>query len=96
VITSSIFGQYADRRLVAALDTVPAKELYARATKFRFEADAEGAVWIDWVADLGDGFDSTYAIASLLARKELVIGDERLPRGKPLIMGGDGPSLSLL
>jgi hypothetical protein len=46
-------------------------------------------VWIDWVADLGDGFDSTYAVASLLARKELNVGDVPLPRGQALVMGGD-------
>ena len=46
-------------------------------------------MWIDWVADLGDGFDSTYAMASLLSRKELKVGDIPLPRGEALSMGGD-------
>lgn len=92
VIVSSIFGQYADRRLIiAALDTVGPKALYERATalKSRLKPDSDGAVWIDWIADLGDGFDSTYAMASLLARKELTVGDLVLPRGQVLIMGGD-------
>ncbi len=92
VILSSIFGHYADRRLiVAALDTVDAKTHLDRATalKARLQPDADGAVWIDWVADLGDGFDSTYAVASLLARKELALGDLVLPRGQALFMGGD-------
>jgi hypothetical protein len=92
VITSSMFGQYADRRLiVAALDTQTPEEHYRRAICLRdtFKPDAEGAVWIDWVADLGDGFDSTYAVASLLAHKELAVGKEKLPRGQMLIMGGD-------
>src|SRR4051812_34747967 len=78
VVVSSIFGQYADRRLIiAALDTVPPEEQAKRAKDFRFRLtpDKDGAVWIDWVADLGDGFDSTYAMASLLARKELKVGD---------------------
>jgi hypothetical protein len=92
VITSSMFGQYADRRLiVAALDTQTPAEHYRRATslKEKFKPDEKGATWIDWVADLGDGFESTYAVASLLARKELEFGNERLPRGQMLIMGGD-------
>src|SRR5262245_57455036 len=78
VIVSDLFGQYADRRLiVAALDTVPNEELVRRARKFMpgednegawsLHPDSEDAIWIDYVADLGDGFDSTYAIASLLA-----------------------------
>lgn len=43
----------------------------------------------DFVADLGDGFDSTYAMATLLARKELAVGGKALPRGQLLVMGGD-------
>lgn len=92
VVVSSMFGQYADRRLIiAALDTVLPEEHTKRAKDFRsrLTPDKDGAVWIDWVADLGDGFDSTYAVASLLARKELKIGEVALPRGEALIMGGD-------
>ena len=92
VIISSIFGQYADRRLmIAALDTVSPEEHERRAKSFRnyFQPDSNGAVWLDFVADLGDGFDSTYAIATLLARQELVVGNDKLPRGQALIMGGD-------
>lgn len=90
VILSSIFGHYADRRLIiAALDTVSPETHLQRATalKAKLQPDAEGAVWIDWVADLGDGFDSTYAVASLLARKELSLGERLLPRGQALFMG---------
>lgn len=59
----------------------------------------EGDLWIDYTADLGDGFDATYTIASLLAQDALtperaVRGEEaggelRLPRGHLLILGGD-------
>ena len=92
VVLSTIFGQYADRRLIiAALDTVPLDEHVKRAESFRsrLTADKDGSVWIDWVADLGDGFDSTYAMASLLSREQLKVGDTLLPRGQTLIMGGD-------
>jgi hypothetical protein len=89
VIVSSTFGQYADRRLmVAALDTVDPKEHLKRATKHDFP-EIERAVWIDFVADLGDGFNSTYAVASLLAREKLEVGGLNLPRGQVLFMGGD-------
>ena len=91
VIISDVFGQYADRRLIeAALDTAPDAEHATRAANaIAATADAEGAVWIDFVADLGDGFDATYAVASLLAQDQLVIDGHTLPRGAAVVMGGD-------
>jgi hypothetical protein len=91
VITSSIFGKYADRRLiVAALDTVTPEEHIRRATAIRSELQpVDGTVSFDFVADLGDGFDSTFAVASLLAQKDLTVGSTVLPRGQALIFGGD-------
>lgn len=105
VIVSDVFGQYADRRLiVAALDPAPADELVRRSQQFvpetpfdneddrpptLFSRDEEGALWFDFVADLGDGFDATFAIASLLSQDILEINGSPLPRGKLLVMGGD-------
>jgi hypothetical protein len=95
VIISDVFGQYADRRLInAALDTVSNDEHRRRADlSGRMKPDADGAVWIDYVADLGDGFDATYAIAYLIAQPDLHVpgtpNDKPLPRGGLLIMGGD-------
>jgi hypothetical protein len=45
-------------------------------------------VWIDFVSDLGDGFNPTYALASLLAKPSLSLRDETR-RGQILVMGGD-------
>lgn len=91
VIVSGLFGQYADRRLIeAALDTVPEAELVKRAEiAITATPDSEGAIWIDYVADLGDGFDATYAIAYLLAQNELTVDGHTLPRGAAVVMGGD-------
>lgn len=92
VILSSIFGRYADRRLtIAALDTVTVEEHMKRATalKAKLASDHGGVVWFDFVADLGDGFDSTYAMATLLGQKDLVVDGQTLPRGQLLVMGGD-------
>jgi hypothetical protein len=100
VIVSDVFGQYADRRLiVAALDTVSDEELVNRAQQFlpgkeneevwTLNPDADGAIWIDFVADLGDGFDATYAIASLLSQETLSVGEQLTRRGQILLMGGD-------
>jgi hypothetical protein len=89
VILSDVFGQYADRRLiVAALDPASDDELFER-TQLNLPRDRDGAVWIDFVADLGDGFDATYAIATLLAKDEIQVGDITPRRGQLLIMGGD-------
>jgi hypothetical protein len=91
-IASALFGQYADRRLIqAALDTAGDNQCAARADlSKRITAREDGTVWVDFVADLGDGFDSTYAIAYLLGRPSIDIqGVGTLPRGQVLIMGGD-------
>ncbi|KYG05571.1 calcineurin [Sorangium cellulosum] len=50
---------------------------------------ARDEIWIDYVADTGDGFNPTYAIASLLARPTLSLGGRETRRGDVLIMGGD-------
>lgn len=90
VITADVFGQYADRRLIeAALDTAQPDFSERDDISGSMAPDGDGAVWIDFVADLGDGFDSTYAIAWLLAQPTLQLGNLALPRASALIMGGD-------
>lgn len=88
-IASALFGQYADRRLIQAAlgGALDEKGLQACDISKAIQ-DADGAVWVDFVADLGDGFDSTYAIAYLLSRRALPLEDD-LPRGQVLLMGGD-------
>jgi hypothetical protein len=88
-IISGIFGQYADQRILQwATDQAPAKELAARYDYSKPEGD--GPLWVDYVSDAGDGFDSAYAIASLVAAQSLDVADAgRLEGGKLLIMGGD-------
>jgi hypothetical protein len=90
VITADVFGQYADRRLIeAALDTTETDFAKRDDISGSMVPDQDGAVWVDFVADLGDGFDSTYAVAYLLAQPSLQFGDLTLPRASALIMGGD-------
>ncbi|CAN8246430.1 unnamed protein product [Cochlearia groenlandica] len=49
--------------------------------------------WFDFMADTGDGGNSSYAVAKLLAQPSLtvLVGDEYqpLPRGNVLLIGGD-------
>ncbi len=99
-IVSSVFGQYADQRLIqAATDPASGRELIGRYdfsdpqasdSAKRVAMDSEGAVWIDYICDVGDGFESTYAMAYLLAQDRLELkGAPQLPHGDILIMGGD-------
>ncbi|GGN40300.1 hypothetical protein FHR83_007067 [Actinoplanes campanulatus] len=74
------FGAYLDKReLQNALD----------GDVFDHSTTATGELWLDYVADLGDGFDATYSVAYLLSQEELEVDGERLPRGRLLLMGGD-------
>lgn len=77
-LMASIFGSYSDKRELQG--TLPAA----------VHAVGGDELWFDFVADLGDGFDATYSVASLLAASELRVGEtEVLPRGRMLVMGGD-------
>ena len=90
-INSTTFGQYADRRLIhAAYDSTPLADLAKRYDlRQELQPDEDGAVWIDYVADLGDG-GSTYAISYLVGQKTIDVRCARtLLRGHALIMGGD-------
>jgi hypothetical protein len=104
-MVSSVFGQYADQRLVqAATDPGSAQDIITRYDftdasandpSKRIAMDADGTYWIDYLADTGDGFDSTYTMAYLLALDGLRVNDAdsktrlKLTHGDILIMGGD-------
>jgi hypothetical protein len=76
---AGIFGSYADKRELQS--GLPAR--------IHDHGDAD-ELWFDYVADLGDGFDASYSVASLLAAPALELdGQPPLPRGRLLVMGGD-------
>ncbi len=51
---------------------------------------AEGdEVWLDFVADTGDGFAATYSVAYSASRAELDVAGTRTQRGRALVLGGD-------
>lgn len=61
---------------------------------FLYEHLGERAeIWFDFIADTGDGGNSSYAIAKLLAQPQIQLreGDSArvLPRGELLLIGGD-------
>ena len=94
-VVSEIFGQYADQRIMqATIDGFApevVKEVVGRYDYSDLRHLSDGnAVWVDYIADLGDGFDSTYAMASLVSAPQITVeGAGTLPGGKLLIMGGD-------
>jgi hypothetical protein len=89
VAISHVFGEFVDRRESMAA----ARELDHRAIDpvHRYAAEPGQPFWFDFVADTGEGFNPTFAIARLLAEPELeVAGAEgKLPMGRLLVMGGD-------
>jgi hypothetical protein len=77
LITANIFGRHSDTRLIEALGSQPQGVFDYR--------DRQGDFWLDYVSDLGDGWNSTYAIASAMAEPWLL----DTPAGDVLVMGGD-------
>src|SRR3954452_10267326 len=79
-VMAEIFGSFADKRELQG--TLPTR-VYAH--------DDGDELWFDFVADLGDGFDASFSVASLLAASELQPDGaaKSLPRGQMLVMGGD-------
>jgi hypothetical protein len=82
VVVAGIFSAYADSRELQVL--TPAEP---------FDRSGEPELWLDYVADLGDGWNSTYTVAGLLAADELKLeldgAAHATQRGRILVMGGD-------
>lgn len=82
VVLSGIFGTYSDKRELQAL--MPS-EVY--------DYSHADELWLDYVADLGDGWHPTYSVASLLASETLDVSldghTHATRRGRVLVMGGD-------
>jgi hypothetical protein len=107
VVISTIFGRHSDRRLVEALASGQAESYdytyhYKDDGRDLCEIDLSRPreeIWIDYVADLGEGWNSTYAVAYHLAEdsREFEYTDAesgemrrvQTRRGDLLIFGGD-------
>ncbi|HYG79101.1 MAG TPA: metallophosphoesterase, partial [Pyrinomonadaceae bacterium] len=107
VAISTIFGRHSDRRLVEALASGK-PEIYDYTRHYRDdgrdvceldEARPREEIWIDYVADTGEGWNSTYGVAYHLAQdsSELEYADAAtgggrrvtVRRGDVFIFGGD-------
>jgi Formate hydrogenlyase subunit 3/Multisubunit Na+/H+ antiporter, MnhD subunit len=55
------------------------------------EDEGRDELWLDYVADTGDGFHATYAVAYSLGQESLTVEgvDRPLPRANVLVFGGD-------
>lgn len=82
-LVSIIFGSYADKREVQGVSE--RTDLY--------DYSIEKELWFDYVADLGDGWNSTYTIAKQLSKPDLIFNHKgkqvETKRGRFLVMGGD-------
>ena len=99
-LVSGTFASYADNReLQAALD--PEKKPFDCSTDDTGKGKLN-ELWIDFVSDTGDGFNSTYTVADLVAQSLKVklnpdyAGDSNteikiwdIPAGQLLLLGGD-------
>lgn len=78
-VISTIFGNFADKREIQA----------ALSTCDHYDYSNRDEIWIDYISDLGDGFDSTYTLAHLMKEEQITCDGVTLSRGNILIMGGD-------
>ncbi len=91
VLISQILGTRADYRLIESFGGPENVHDFSRREE----------CWFDYVADIGDGWDSTYTVACMLAVQPLKVASPdapttgqagmplELPRGEFLVMGGD-------
>lgn len=90
VVLAELFGAYLDKReLQNSLSAETFDERPVEGNGRHATPDDDGELWLDYVADLGDGFNATYSVAYTLAQPALEVEGHTLPRGNVLIMGGD-------
>ena len=107
VAISTVFGRHSDFRIVEAISAGP-PEIYDYTCHYSDDCDAKcepdsarprDSIWIDYVGDVGDGWNSTYAVAYHLAQAEHKFAytdresgrvyEAETKRGDVLVFGGD-------
>ena len=88
VAISTVFGELADRRETIAATNAIVPQPFDKS--FDYSA-GDADFWFDFLADTGDGWNSTYAMARLVSDDEIRPNNSEtgLPRGKILFLGGD-------
>ncbi len=99
-VVSKLIGGQADRRLLLALASTE-KEFYNYAKCHKIvnskaepvEDSKRNEIWLDFIADTGDGWNSSYSVAYYAAKPTLDLKDGsstyHTKRGSVLIFGGD-------
>ena len=115
-MVAKLFGQYADQRIIQHLadpvlvgtEDTDNQTVFAKvAGRYDYSTEVVGSepFWVDYTADMGDGFDPTYGVCHTISQgalygenkpkkaNEIAVkdwhGDEPLPGGRLLILGGD-------
>jgi len=85
VAVAQIIGAFADARAVqAALNPAVSNP------PMQVSAGSDGATWVDYLADTGDGWHSTYSMALCVSQPVHLQGENQaLPRAGVLLLGGD-------
>jgi len=110
-VISTIIGENADPRIVTAARAdggfFDYSKEFAAGVEFVAGGSEREELWLDYVSDVGDGWNPTYSVAYALAQEKLVLPTENLRiedpeelktlsgglrRGEILIFGGDGVS----
>lgn len=92
VLLSTIFGRHSDKRLIEAMTL---RDAGAKAFEYPKRGQPQpDEFWLDYAADVGDGWNSTFAVARTLAQDELILADSNgqshlTKRGSALVFGGD-------
>lgn len=87
LVVAKLFAAYADRRERDVSRPPDGPYRYDQAQSGNLHN--QDGVWLDYIADLGDGWDSTTTMAGLLAQPVLTLDGRILPHGRVLVMGGD-------
>lgn len=92
VLVSTLFGRHSDYRLLEALASADQNEFFDYTTLP--DGRPRETIWVDYVADTGDGWNSTYAVAYWITRPSLMALDEAgrpvtTSSGDLLVFGGD-------
>ena len=93
VVLSLIVGQHADYRLIEALYDDPENLPKDDPEHFIIDYSHHTEFWLDYIADVGEGWNSTYAVAYHSSQSKLDLNwDKNLyatVRGQVIVFGGD-------
>ena len=94
IVVSTLFARNADRRLTDAITTRKHRCFDYTTTLVQGTEAPRREIVVDFVADTGDGWNSTYAVAYWVSRPHLALRDgsgqtHDTRRGDVLVFGGD-------